>query len=149
MLTGDVKVVQEDWKLVLEKEEEFHVKFYEHLFQLDPDLKYLFKRSMRMQGRKVISMFDTAIQKLDQPLTLLPPLLAAGTRHLQYNVKDSHYVTMRDAFIETIAEFLGDSFTSEKEQAWRNAFDLITEIMITGHGRGAIGHDSMSHGAGY
>jgi len=149
MVTGEIASIKEDWKRIVGRDEEFSERFYNHLFELDPDLKRLFKRSMRMQGRKVVSMFDSAVEKLDQPSVLLPPLLAAGTRHEQYHVKDEHYDTMREAFIKTISDFMSDGLSGEKEQAWRHAFDVITSIMITGQTRvvdtGEPFHESTGH----
>jgi hemoglobin-like flavoprotein len=149
MLTSEIALIKEDWRDIVEQEEEFSEMFYKHLFELDPDLKCLFKRSLRMQGRKVVSMFDTAINKLDQPLMLLPPLMAAGTRHLQYNVKDDHYITMCEAFIKTVAGFMGEDFSGEKERIWRRAFDLITNIMITGQTRAANAGEQFHEGVGH
>lgn len=132
MLQEDIKSLQKDWQLILEVGDAFVEELYKNLFELDPDLKHLFKRSMRMQGKKVMSMFDTAISRLDQPLKLVEPLMAAGGRHAQYGVHTSHYQVMGEAFIKTLQGYIED-WSDKKYQAWQEAFAVMMMIMVESH----------------
>lgn len=129
LLTDDVKSIQKDWQEILKIGDEFVDELYRNLFELDPDLKSLFKRSMKMQGRKVMSMFDTAISRLDQPLDLVAPLVGAGQRHHQYGVETHDYQVMGEAFIKTLNAYI-DDWSEHKNQAWREAFDVLVAIMV-------------------
>ena len=62
---------------------------------------------MGMQGRKIMNMLSSAIEYMDQADRVLPPLIAAGKRHIQYGVEDKDYETVRLALMETMTEELG------------------------------------------
>jgi len=104
-------------------------RFYNKLFELDPELQSLFKRSMDMQGRKIMSMFSAAVEYMGQTDRVLPPLIAAGKRHIQYGVEDKDYETVRLALIQSMSEELGEEFDSDTRRAWELAYNNIQEIM--------------------
>lgn len=130
MLPKEVVLVRSDWQVVLGREEEFGEHFYRHLFEYDPELKALFHRSLEMQAHKAVNMFTTAIESLDAPSHLFPPLYAAGRRHDQnYGVTWESYAVMRRAFIETMKEMQVSDWNEDHEMAWNRAFMLIADVM--------------------
>lgn len=135
MTPSEIQHIQANWKTVAADGETFVERFYTHMFEIDPDLQSLFKRSMEMQGRKVMSMLSSAVEHMGQPEKVLPALIAAGHRHIQYGVKQRDYETVRQAFIHALADTLGDDFDEETKQLWNQAYSNIQDIMSSAHFR--------------
>ncbi len=129
MDTQELELIQTSWKKLATNSDEFVHQFYKNLFEIDPKLQALFKRSMGMQGRKIMSMFSAAVEYMGHTEKVLPPLVAAGKRHVQYGVNVKDYETVRQALMQTMKEELGEEFDSGTQHAWELAYNNIQEIM--------------------
>ena len=125
----ELELVQISWGKANLNADEFVQLFYKRLFEIDPKLQALFKRSMGMQGRKIMSMFSSAVEYMGQTEKVLPPLIAAGKRHIQYGVENKDYESVRQALMQTMTEELGNEFDSETRAAWELAYSKIQDIM--------------------
>src|SRR4051794_18674469 len=85
--------------------------FYQRLFEIDPDLRGLFKGDMPAQGRKLMAMIGTAVSNLHQIDTIIPAVQQLGRKHVDYGVKDADYETVGAALLWTLEQGLGDAFT--------------------------------------
>ena len=130
MKQEDIDRVQSSWAKITPNGEDFAKRFYQNLFEIDPVLQSLFKRSMDMQSRKLMSMFDLAVEYMEQTDKFIPPLAAAGKRHIQYGVKAGDFDTVGRALIQTLAETLGDEFDEPTRLAWEKAYKGIKNIMM-------------------
>ncbi len=63
---------------------------------------------------------------------MIPYLKAMGKRHVNYKVVDAHYPMVGNSLIKTLKKYCKDSWTSEHEKAWSDAYGLITKIMLEG-----------------
>jgi len=106
--------------------------FYARLFELDPQLRLLFKSDMKRQGMTLMTMLTSAVRGLDNPDALVPVLKSLGRRHVVYGVKDSHYATVGQALLDTLAHAMGDEFDDEMRAAWTAVFSLIASVMQMG-----------------
>ena len=126
---NEIALVHASWAKVEPDADAFAQNFYQQLFILNPELQSLFKRSMGMQGRKLASMFSSAITFIDSPEKVIPPLISAGHRHQQYGVKPEDYDTVGEALIATLQDSLGEEFTKEVEYAWHHAYNGHTTAL--------------------
>ena len=55
--------------------------FYERLFATDPTLRSLFNGDMAVQGRLLMTMFETAVENVHQLDQILPAVRDLGRRH--------------------------------------------------------------------
>ena len=85
--------------------------FYDTLFELDPEVKPLFKADIAEQGKKLMTMLDTAITLLDKPDKLIPALQKLGQGHVKYGVKAEHYDTVGAALLKTLEIGLEKEFS--------------------------------------
>jgi hemoglobin-like flavoprotein len=106
--------------------------FYARLFALDPSLKPLFKSDMSKQGAMLMSMLGSAVKGLSDLDALAPILRNLGARHVNYGVKDEHYVTVGTALLWTLDQGLGPKFTPEVREAWTAAYGLLADVMQFG-----------------
>ena len=103
--------------------------FYARLFELDPSLKPMFPEDLTEQGVKLMKMIGTAVSKLTKLDELVPALEDLAVRHNDYGVEESHYATVGQALIDTLAKGLGDDFTEEARAAWTGVYGLVASTM--------------------
>ena len=103
--------------------------FYARLFELDPKLKPLFKSDLKDQGKKLMSTLKVAVKSLDNLDALIPVLQQLAERHVNYGVQESHYATVGQALLDTLAKGLGDAFNGEVKAAWTATYQLVAHVM--------------------
>lgn len=124
------KLVQETWAKVVPIAETAAELFYGRLFEIDPDLKPLFKQTdMKEQKMKLLQMLGMAVKGLDNLEQLVPAVENLGRRHVGYGVKDSHYDTVGDALLWTLEKGLGEDFTPEVMEAWTQTYITLASVM--------------------
>jgi len=72
------------------------------------------------------------MESLRQPDIFKNILQGFGARLFTDGVLSKHYPLVRDAFLATFAQFLGDEWTTEFEQAWKDAYVSFRELMLEG-----------------
>ena len=127
-----IKLVQESFRQVAPMAEAAAGLFYARLFELDPDLRSLFKGDMTEQGRRLMQMLGLAVKSLDRPDQLLPAVRALGARHVAYGVREKDYDTVGGALLWTLRQGLGDAFTPEVEAAWAEVYAALAAAMQGG-----------------
>lgn len=103
--------------------------FYTKLFELAPEVKPLFKGSIKDQGRKLMTMLAAAVKGLDDLGALVPVVQDLGKRHVKYGVKDEHYDTVAAALLYTLETGLGDSWNDEVKEAWVAVYTVLATTM--------------------
>lgn len=106
--------------------------FYNRLFELNPNLRHLFKRDISEQGRMLMQMIAIAVRGLDHLDTIVPAVKALGERHAGYGVKADDYNTVGAAFLWTLEQGLGDGFTPEVREAWTAVYTVLAQTAISG-----------------
>ena len=122
-------LVKSSWEKVLPISDQAAQLFYGRLFELDPDLRSLFKGDMQEQGRKLMRMISTAVAALDRLEAIVPAVQQLGVRHVGYGVKDEHYDTVGAALLWTLQQGLGDGFTAEVKEAWTSVYGVLAGTM--------------------
>lgn len=133
VLTMDVELLKESFSMVAPRKEEFARSFYERLFTYYPDTKALFANtSMRRQESSLIATLATVISSAERGDNLLPTLQKLGKRHGNYGAVAEHYPLVGGVLLETFHEYLGATFTANMQEAWSQAFELISSQMLEG-----------------
>ena len=105
--------------------------FYGRLFELDPALERLFRRTDMAAQRKVLMQTLTVVVKsLDRLDQIVPAVQALGRRHAGYGVREEHYATVGAALLWTLEQGLGDGFTDPVRAAWTEAYGTLATVMI-------------------
>ena len=129
MTPEKVELVKTSWAKVLPISETAAEIFYGKLFELDPELKSLFKGDMKDQGKKLMAMINTAVNGLDDLEAIVPAVQDLGKRHVGYGVKDKDYDTVGTALITTLAIGLDDYFTDDVKDAWVTVYTVLATTM--------------------
>lgn len=110
-------------------QDDFADMFYRRLFELDPDLRALFKGEMAEQGRKLMKTIGIAVAHLRNPEEILDAVKDLGRRHVDYGVKAEDYGTVGSALIYTLRQTLGAGWTPELLEAWTNMYEFVSQAM--------------------
>lgn len=131
MVTDTQKnLVQSSWAAVEPIADKAAELFYGKLFELDPELKPLFKGDMKEQGEKLMKTITLAVKSLDDLPSVVPALQSLGKKHKDYGVLPSHYGTVATALLDTLGKGLGDAFTPETKEAWVAVYTILSKTMI-------------------
>ncbi len=130
MTPEQVQMVKQTWSQVVPISEQAAELFYGKLFELNPAYKDLFKGDMKSQGKKLMTMINTAVTSLDKLDTIVPAVQDLGKRHVGYGIKDEDYDTVAAALLWTLGQGLGEGFTPEVEEAWTITYTTLANVMI-------------------
>ena len=92
--------------------------FYQRLFDLNPEVRPLFKNDMRIQGVKLMTMLAMVVFNLHEPGRVLPAIRDLGVRHIGYGVKLEDYDALLEALLWALEQALGEDFTPAVRDAW-------------------------------
>jgi len=129
MTPEQVNLIKTSWSKVVPISEAAAEIFYGKLFDLDPELKPLFKGDMKEQGRKLMAMINTAVNGLDKLDAIVPAVQELGKRHVAYGVKDEDYDTVGTALIGTLEIGLDKAFTDDVKEAWVTVYTVLATTM--------------------
>ena len=125
----EIQSVQSSWEKCVPIADKAAELFYGKLFELDPNLKPLFKGDMQEQGKKLMTMITVAVNGLNDLEKIVSAVKALGVRHVGYGVQDSHYDTVGSALIWTLGKGLGEEFTDSLKAAWIKVYTLLATTM--------------------
>jgi hemoglobin-like flavoprotein len=129
MNAEQIAMVQSTWAKVLPIKDTAASLFYGKLFELDPELRPMFKASLEEQGAKLMTMIDAAVGGLGDLGALVPAVQDLGRRHANYGVVDEHYDTVAVALLWTLEKGLGEDFTPPVKQAWTETYLTLAGVM--------------------
>jgi hemoglobin-like flavoprotein len=133
MITEEQKqLVKDSWAKLIPIQERAAELFYDRLFAMHPEVKAYFSGDMQVQGRKLMAMLNTAVAGLDHMDQMIGPLKASGTVHAGYGVKEEDYDKVADAFLWTLGQGLGETYTPEIEAAWIATYNVVAGVMKSG-----------------
>ncbi len=104
--------------------------FYRRLFEIAPEVKPLFHRDMREQGRKLMTTLGVVVNGLRNLDAILPAAKALAVKHVGYGVKAADYAPVGEALIWTLENGLGADFTAQVRTAWLAAYGALSGVMI-------------------
>jgi NAD(P)H-flavin reductase/hemoglobin-like flavoprotein len=126
------RLLKESWTLVEEQQDKLASYFYARVFLSNPQLRDLFPIQMEVQRSRLLGAIVTAVQTVDDPERFDEYLRSLGRDHRKFHVQPEHYDVVGAALMEALRTFAGDQWSVEFDQAWRDAYAVIAEKMITG-----------------
>jgi len=133
----EIRLVQETFKKAEPNSAGIAEMFYNRLFEINPDLKDLFKGDMQVQGEHLMGMIKTAVEGLNDLDSIVPAVQELGRKHVDYGVKDEDYDAVAEALLWTLEKGFGDDFTAEVKAAWTTVYTLLASVMIGAANEGA------------
>jgi hemoglobin-like flavoprotein len=124
-----IALIRSSWQQVLPIKDTAAQLFYGQLFDLDPSLRGMFKGDMTEQGRKLMTIINTAVNSLDNLAPILGVVEDMGRRHVAYGVTEAHYDTVGSALIWALDKGLGEQFTPAVKDAWVETYTTLASAM--------------------
>jgi NAD(P)H-flavin reductase/hemoglobin-like flavoprotein len=124
-----VALIRESWARVEPQSQELAKHFYAVLFQQAPETRELFPVNMQVQRGRLLRAVVHVVHMVDHPDQLSPFLAQLGRDHRKFGVLARHYAALSQALISAVRHFSGRAWSRETEQAWVQAFELITGLM--------------------
>ena len=129
----DVATLEESFDLVAPQGDELMRTFYGRLFETAPSVKPLFERvDMDRQRQALLNMLVVLRESLHDLEDITPDLEDLGARHVNYGAQPEHYPVVGEVLIGSMAEVAGDAWKPEYTDAWKEAFGVVQNVMLTG-----------------
>lgn len=129
MTPEQIALIQSSWAKVAPIQETAAELFYGKLFELDPDVKPMFKGDMKEQGRKLMMTLNTVVNSIANLGPLVSTIQDLGRRHVAYGVQAKHYDSVGAAILWTLEQGLGADFTPATREAWTVAYTTLASVM--------------------
>ena len=131
MTPKQIELVQDSFALIVPRRAQVAAIFYQRLFELAPQVRPLFKGDLEIQGKKLMQVLTSVVRSLENFTPLFLTIDALAQRHVAYGVRDAHYAPVGRALILALRQGLGDAFTIETEEAWVDAYMILSRRMMT------------------
>ena len=127
----DINMLKQSFEMVAPQKEAFAHSFYERLFAYYPETRSLFAHTnMSRQESSLMATLAVVVAGVERGDNLTPTLHQLGDKHDRYGAKPEHYPLVGGVLLETFHEYLGPRFTPAMQDAWSQAFELISGQMI-------------------
>jgi NAD(P)H-flavin reductase/hemoglobin-like flavoprotein len=126
------RLLKESWTLVEEHQDKLASYFYARIFLAHPQLRDLFPVQMDVQRARLLGAIVTAVQSVDDPERFDEYLQSLGRDHRKFHVSPEHYEAVGAALMEALRTFAGQEWSVEYDQAWSDAYAVISRKMIAG-----------------
>lgn len=139
----DPILLKESFHMIAPQKELFAQHFYRKLFHQYPQIRLLFsptEEGMRRQEASLVATLAVVIAGIERGDNLTEVIYALGARHRKYGAQTAHYPIIGTFLIQSFHDLLGDAFTPQMENAWSQAYEIISAEMLEGA-------EQQSHGA--
>jgi len=134
VLRMNAQALRESFDMVAEHKDAFARNFYMRLFTDYPQTKKLFANTnMRRQESSLMATLAAVVAGVERGDDLVPVLHALGKKHKGYGAEIEHYPIVGGVLLATFHIFLGTRFTVEMQEAWEEAFEIISLKMLEGY----------------
>jgi len=128
------KLLQDSFKLLEPRAEELTEEFYKQLFIKFPAVKPLFNETdINKQAKMLLAAISLVVKNVDKPDVLENALSGMGKKHQDYGALPEHYGAVAETLLGVMAEFAGDNWTDEIQDAWTEALTMVAEKMIAAY----------------
>lgn len=132
MTTQQIAHVKSTWAMVASLDAEMvGGLFYNHLFEIAPQIRHMFRAPIPEQSKKLLTMIGYVINKLDKLDDIIDEVGKLAQRHVQYGVKAEHYGIVAGSLLWTLEKGLGEHWTEEVEESWVLCYTTLANAMIT------------------
>lgn len=133
MASLQVELLEQSFEKVKPHAGEFAEAFYGNLFADYPAAQPLFANTdVKAQSKKLLASLVFVVENLRSPGALTDALKGLGARHVKYGALPEHYPLVGNTLLKTFGQYLGADWTPETQQAWVDAYGVITEVMLDG-----------------
>jgi len=128
---ASIALLESSFALLAGEAEALVARFYEELFKRYPAVQPLFAGlNMADQQKKLLAALKLVVNSLRKPEVLNNALTELGKKHIGYGALPEHYGAVTGTLLDVMAEFAGDAWTDNVREAWTQALNQVSEVMI-------------------
>jgi nitric oxide dioxygenase len=145
-----IQIVKEITPLVAANAETITRRFYERMFEANPEVKAYFNQAHQHSGgqqKALAGAICAYFTHIDNPAVLMPAVELIAQKHVSLGIKPEHYPIVGSNLLAAIQDVMGEGATDEIIEAVAEAYGFLAEIFI---GReGAIYEEQASLPGGW
>jgi len=127
---NSIEIIKATAEYITSRDTDITQAMYKILFSKYPNVQILFANAPKnqyMRLAEILSAYAVNIEKIDR---LKPALLVIAKKHVEVGIKPVHYPMIGMVLMQAIEETLQAKATIEFMDAWREAFQVIANILI-------------------
>lgn len=129
----DAPLLRSSFDLVAERQPQLVKRFYAILFERYPAVEPMFNPAQRAKQEEMLTAALVAVlDHLEDASWLDSTLRGLGARHAGYGVTAPMYAAVSECLRAAMAEAAGDDWNDATDQAWADALDAISSLMLAG-----------------
>lgn len=125
----EIRLIQDSYNKINDISEKIGEKFYNKLFEQNPEIIKLFKSDMKEQSHLLMNMVKTVVEGLNNPQIIIPAIQELGRRHNEYGVMPEMYGVFGNCLIDCIEQESGNDFRPETKRAWEKLYNILADVM--------------------
>lgn len=125
-----VALVQDSFETIYAASDTAAKLFYEHLFEIEPAIRPLFKQDLQEQCDKFVEMLHMIILNLGRLDAVTASVEGLGVRHTGYGASPVYYQKVGEALLWMLEQQLGADFTPEIQSAWVQVYATLSGKML-------------------
>lgn len=129
-MTLDTATLKATWAIVAAHGAEPARDFYSLIFRDHPAVRPMFPAGMAGQNDKLLSALGAVISNVDHLDAVVPVLQQLGRDHRKFGVVEDLYRPVGEALLATLAMHLGDQWTPDVEDVWKQAYGTVAAVMV-------------------
>lgn len=128
-----INTVKSTAPLLAENGQAITVRFYEKLFNAQPELKNIFNQINQQRGEQPRALADAVVAyaaNIDKLETLLPAVSRIAHKHASLGISPEHYPIVGKYLLEAVKETLALPDDHAALSAWEQAYKILADIFI-------------------
>ncbi|SMP73350.1 nitric oxide dioxygenase [Neorhodopirellula lusitana] len=128
-----IRIVKEITPLVAANAEVITTRFYERMFEVNPEVKVFFNQSHQHTGgqqKALAGAICAYFTHVDNPAVLMPAVELIAQKHCSLGIKAEHYPIVGSNLLAAIKDVMGDAATDEIVEAVAEAYGFLADIFI-------------------
>lgn len=132
--TLQLNLLEESFAILEPFGEQVVGRFYDKLFTDYPSVEPLFANTTTAkQQTKLLAALKLVVNSLRKPEQLEQALVEMGARHQTYGAEPAHYEAVASTLLDAMAETAGGVWNTQYENAWRDALNLVGDVMLSAY----------------
>ncbi|MCU0447576.1 MAG: globin domain-containing protein [Microscillaceae bacterium] len=123
-------LIKSSWTHVIAYSDKAGDLFYRHFFALAPPAQDLFKDNLEIQNRKLLAAISLIVAKLPKIEHIEEELHSLSQRHRKYGVRPEYFEAFGKAFMNMLAEVMGEAWSDEMREIWEQVYQTMSEAII-------------------
>ena len=129
MTRSEVQLVRSSFQALTPQRNRLAGLFFAQLFVREPSLQPVFRGDLRVQGQALAEGLAAIVDSIDRLYPIVPALEWLAVQSARRGLTERHYGAVVEAMLAAIRDGLGEAYTAELEQAWRQAAGRVSAVM--------------------